>query len=91
MENVITEMATCGLKEVLGATGQLAPQRQKRAPLNGSFFPLQNSDKIYSHRALTGIAVNEKIKSTKSIILIRWSYFENGKAEKQGNVKTIDD
>lgn len=62
----------------------------KRALLNGYFFPLLNSAENYSHQVLTDIAANEKTRSTKSIILIRWSYFENDKAEKQGNVKTID-
>lgn len=62
----------------------------KKGPIKWIIFPLQNSDKNYSHRALTGIAVNEKMKSAKSIILIRWSYFENGEGEKQGNVKTND-
>ncbi len=39
----------------------------KWALLNGYFFPLLNSAEHY----LAGIAVNEKMRSTKSIILIR--------------------
>lgn len=73
-----------------GSYRTIGSLERKRVLLNGSFFPLLNSAENYSHQALTGIAVNEKMRSTKSIILIRWSYFENDKAEKQGNVKTIN-
>lgn len=59
------------IKGSFGSYGTIGSLETERAPLNGSFFPLQNSDKNYSHRALTGNAVNEKMKSTKSIISIR--------------------
>lgn len=79
-ENVITEMATCGLREMLGAGGQLA-SKTKRALLKGfcrERFSL-SSDYLSASQLM-----RKRDPSTKSIILITYSYFGLFEIDKVG-------